>query len=224
MPAARDTTRPAKRATEDVRTRALRAATRLLAERGFDGTSLQDVADAVGVRKPSLLYHFPSKDALRAAVFDQMLAHWNEALPTILRAATSGEDRFDAVLGEMVRFFRADTDRATLLLREVLDRPKEMAAVMRRRMRPWIESVAAYIRRGQATGEVHADVDPEAYVVHVVTSLVSVVAVQRLLAPLPDARALRELVRMARAALFPTASAPPGATPAARTTSRRSRR
>ncbi len=207
------TPRTPRRPDEDVRTRTLRVATRLIAERGFEGTSLQDVATEVGVRKPSLLYHFASKEALREAVFAQMLGHWNEALPKILRAATSGEGRFDAVLGEMVRFFHEDPDRARLLLREVLDRPRAMAAVIRVQMRPWIESVGAYIRRGQQTGELHADVDPAAYVVNIITFLVSTIAVQRLLAPLPEAQAIREFVRMARAALFRPTVAPPARPP-----------
>jgi TetR/AcrR family transcriptional regulator len=197
MPLARS-----KRPDDDVRTRTLRVATRLIAARGFDGTSLQDVADEVGVRKPSLLYHFASKEALRVAVFAQILGHWNDALPTILRAATSGEDRFDAVIAEMVRFFHEDDDRAKLLLREVLDRPREMQAAVRSQMRPWIESVARYVRAGQDEGVVHADADPEAYVVNVITFLISTIAVQRLIAPLPEARAMAEMLRMARAALF----------------------
>jgi AcrR family transcriptional regulator len=187
---------------DDVRTRTLRAATRLIAERGFDGMSLQDVADEVGVRKPSLLHHFPSKDALRGAVFEQMLQHWNVALPKILRAATSGEDQFDGVLDELVRFFTDDPDRARLLLREVLDRPREMAGVVKQHMRPWIESVSGYIRKGQARGDLHPDTDPEAYVVHVTTFLIATVAVQRLMNALPLDRAVKELVRMARSSLF----------------------
>jgi AcrR family transcriptional regulator len=43
----------------------------LFARRGFAKTSVQDVADAVGLSKAGLLHHFPSKDALHAAV----LAH-----------------------------------------------------------------------------------------------------------------------------------------------------
>jgi AcrR family transcriptional regulator len=198
-----------KPAEEDVRTRTLRVATKLIAERGFDGTSLQDVADEVGVAKPSLLYHFPSKQALRSAVFEQMLGHWNVALPRILRAATSGEDQFEGVLGEMVRFFSEDRDRATLLLREVLDRPREMAGVIKRHMKPWLDSVAGYIKKGQAHGDLHDDVDAEAYVIHVTTFLISTIAVQRLLAPLPDAKSVRELVRIARASLFVPAAKKP---------------
>jgi len=194
---------PAKQSkVEDVRTRTLRVATRLLAERGFEGTSLQDVADEVGVRKPSLLHHFPSKDAIRAAVFEQMLQHWNVSLPRILRAATSGEDQFDSVLDELIRFFTDDPDRARLLLREVLDRPREMGALVRSQMRPWIESIAGYIRKGQERGALHPDADPEAYVVHVTTNLIATVATQRLLGALPLDRSVKELVRMARASLF----------------------
>ena len=54
---------------------------------GVDGTSLQVVADAVGIRKPSLLHHFPSKTALRDAVLDELLAHWKDDLPRAMAAA-----------------------------------------------------------------------------------------------------------------------------------------
>ena len=39
----------------DVRAKILTAATRLFAQKGVDGTSLQEISDAVGVRTPSLL-------------------------------------------------------------------------------------------------------------------------------------------------------------------------
>jgi AcrR family transcriptional regulator len=43
----------------------------LFARRGFEQTSVQAVADAVGLSKAGLLHHFPSKDALREAVLAQ---------------------------------------------------------------------------------------------------------------------------------------------------------
>ncbi len=43
----------------------------LFARRGYAKTSVQDVADAVGLSKAGLLHHYPSKDALHEAV----LAH-----------------------------------------------------------------------------------------------------------------------------------------------------
>src|ERR1700748_1482449 len=41
-------------------------ATRLFAERGFAGTSLQDIADALGITRPALYYYVKSKDELLA--------------------------------------------------------------------------------------------------------------------------------------------------------------
>jgi AcrR family transcriptional regulator len=43
----------------------------LFARRGFAKTSVQDIADAVGLSKAGLLHHFPSKDALHRAVLEQ---------------------------------------------------------------------------------------------------------------------------------------------------------
>lgn len=42
----------------------LKAATRLFAERGYEGVSIADVAAASGVAKPSVLYHFADKETL----------------------------------------------------------------------------------------------------------------------------------------------------------------
>ena len=53
------------------RERILDVAEALFAERGFDGTALRDVAQGVGIRTPSLYNHFPSKEALYAAVLER---------------------------------------------------------------------------------------------------------------------------------------------------------
>ncbi|MGY1802410.1 TetR/AcrR family transcriptional regulator [Blastococcus sp. SYSU D00922] len=49
----------------------LDSAAALFARRGFAKTSVQDLADAVGLSKAGLLHHFPSKDALHQAVLGQ---------------------------------------------------------------------------------------------------------------------------------------------------------
>ncbi|MDH3843701.1 MAG: TetR/AcrR family transcriptional regulator, partial [Myxococcales bacterium] len=114
----------------DVRAQILTHATRLFAEQGYDGTSVQEIADAVGIRKPSLLYHFNSKDELRENVISEMLAHWNAVLPSLLLRATR-EERFDATMEALSRFFIEDPDRARLMLRETLDRPEHMRALLK---------------------------------------------------------------------------------------------
>jgi len=194
----------------DVRTQILTHATRLFAEQGYDGTSVQEIANAVGIRKPSLLYHFKSKDELRENVISEMLAHWNAVLPSLLLRATR-EERFDATMEALSRFFIEDPDRARLMLRETLDRPEHMRALLKEFVRPWIELLGEQLERAKNQGMVRPDVDPEAYAIQVISMAVSGTAViDTLQTILPHdsergttrERHVRELIRVARSSLY----------------------
>ena len=203
-----------------VRDRILAAATRAFAAQGFDATPLQQIADDVGVTKQAVLHHFPSKDELRGAVLADVLLRWNDVVPRLLVAATAGDRRFDALTHELVGFFAADPDRARLLMREALDRPEPMRRLLSEHVRPWVDVVADTVRKGQRTGEIRADVDPEAYVLSVIQLAVNGVAVLDCLGVVlggaPAARMARfvaELLRVARASLFTDPSAATAAPP-----------
>lgn len=198
---------------KDVEKEILREATRLFAARGVEATSIQEVADAVGVKKQSLLYHYASKDVLHRAVLEALLSRWNETLPSLLRAAAR-EDRFDAILDETIGFFVEDPSRARLLLREALDRPDSMRALVVEFVSPWLAVLSENIKRAQEHGVIRADVDPESYVVMVIhlvlgnvatAGTVSAIAEKSRGTKVPD-RIVREIKRMARAALMADAS------------------
>ncbi len=194
----------------DVRTEILSQAARLFAERGYDGTSVQEIADAVGIRKPSLLYHFRSKDVLRQSVLAEMLAHWNAVLPGLLLKAST-EERFDATMQALTDFFLEDPDRARLFLRETLDRPEEMQALLGEFVRPWIQLLGGQLQRAKEQGLVQPGVDPQAYAVEVITMAVAGTAVVDtlgvILPPDPERGSTRkrhasELIRVARSSLY----------------------
>lgn len=189
------------------------AAMRFFARNGFDGTPLQVIADDVGITKQTLLYYYPSKEELRRAVLGQLIEHWRQTLPKLLEAVTNGERRFEALTGELLSFCRADPDRARLIMREMLDRPEDMRALLVEGLRPWLLLVAEYIRQGQVNGILHEDVDPESYVMHVIMIVVTAVAnldvLPRVLSEgrgrdgrSGEARYLAELLRLAHAGLF----------------------
>ena len=187
------------------------AATQLFASVGYEGASLQAIAERVGVTKQTLLYHYPSKEALRRAVLDHVFAHFRERLPQMLQAVTSGHGRFEALTRELVHFFEADPDRARLLLRELLDKPDDMRRLLAENLRPWILLIAQYVRQGQDTALIHADVDPEAYVLQVIILVLANVATRPVMhgvlgegAGQQEAydRQMRELFRLSRTALF----------------------
>lgn len=191
----------------DIPTRILDEANRLFALNGYDGTSLSAIAGCVGIRKPSLLYHFSSKDELRQAVLSRLLDHWNEVLPQILAVATSGDSRFEALVGEVIAFFTADPNRARLLYREMLDRPDELREQMGQFLHPWVKLLAEYIQKGQADGTVRPEVDAEAYILQTIQMIVGTVAVGDAFGGLLDdenaiERQLEEVARVARVGLF----------------------
>ncbi len=203
----------------EVRGRILEKAARLFASKGVEGTSLQEISDAVGVRKPSVLHHFPSKEALHAGVLRDVLARWMESVPRLLRAATRvpGGDgapevqRFDALLGETLVFFAEDPDRARLLLREALDRPAALKELLREHAAPWLGVVRDAFRRAQAAGTVRANLDPEAYlfaIVHLIVGTFAAGPVLHALLPAGERgmdRFTAELRRMARVSLVRSA-------------------
>jgi AcrR family transcriptional regulator len=197
----------------DVRTRILEAATRLFAAQGVDSTALQQIADVVKVAKPSLLYHFPSKEALHRSVLEHLLSRWNDVVPRLLRAVAR-QDRFDAILDATIDFFSADPDRARLLLREALDRPVEMRELLLTHVSPWLGVMTESIEKAQADGSMRPGADAAAYVLQaihlVIGTFTTGITLQPLLggnghkrrAPLVDPRLIRELKRIARIALI----------------------
>jgi AcrR family transcriptional regulator len=184
----------------------LEKATHLFAEHGFDGTTVQAIADAVGVTKAAVLHHFASKEELRSAVMESMLEHWQKLLPDLLLRASAGGDRFDAVFDALLGFFMEDADRARIALREAFDRPAEMRRLLHETVRAWIEAVAVYVDRGREWGACPPDIDPQAYVGLIMLFVISAASVRDVASGVIDgdvvARIAKETKRIAKASLF----------------------
>ena len=112
-----------RKADIDVATseRILSAAEQTFADAGFASARLEDIADAAGLRRPSLLYHYPSKDALYAAA----VARSFERLRAVLGSAIAGdgtfEERLDRLSGTYVRFLVENAGIARLVVRELMN-------------------------------------------------------------------------------------------------------
>jgi AcrR family transcriptional regulator len=89
-----------------------RTAARLFAERGYDATSVREIVEAAGVTKPTLYYHFGSKEGLAQALLTvpmtALSARLRECLNTTPDAVANLAAQFDAHF----EFIREDPDRA----------------------------------------------------------------------------------------------------------------
>src|ERR1700690_4547121 len=95
----------------------VKAARRLLGERGFAATTMDNVATAAHVAKGAVYHHFETKEALFEAVFDQVS---EDLVAEVERAARSENDALAAMAAGTQAYFAACATDATgqIILRD----------------------------------------------------------------------------------------------------------
>jgi len=105
-------------ATNDApRQRILDAALELMAEHGYEGMSLQQVADRVGLHKSSLFHHFRSKEELAAEVYRGLAERLLKRLEPLLSEDPPHFESLLVALEASVDHFAAEPASGRLLLR-----------------------------------------------------------------------------------------------------------
>ncbi|WP_433715253.1 TetR family transcriptional regulator [Nocardia sp. CA-084685] len=84
---------------DDSRARILRAALDLFAERGYHTVSVREIAERVGLTKTAVLYHFPSKSDIVAALVEPLLVDSEEVLEAAARGRDAQARRWAVVAG-----------------------------------------------------------------------------------------------------------------------------
>ena len=127
-------------------------------ERGYDATSMDELAVRLGITKSAIYHHVPSKvDLLRLALdraLDALFAVTEEPGATTGRAI----DRLEHVVRGSVHVLTAELAFVTLLLRVRGNSEVERAALQRRRQFDGI--VTDLVRAAEDEGDVRQDVDP----------------------------------------------------------------
>ena len=208
---------PAKRTvgradTDAIRKRARAAAVRLFSRFGFEGTSVQAIADEVGISKQALLYHFSSKEGLQEAALEEMVDTWRAVLPRFLTVLTRPGVPFEEAFSEIVDFFRAEPAYPRFLM-QVLLQPGAAGRGVVDNVAPWLQMAGDFIRRAQQDGLVDPSVDPEAWVMQ--TGILILASLSLIGEPpqgnVPDeSRLLREMARIAGSSLVGNRKAPSG--------------
>jgi TetR/AcrR family transcriptional regulator, cholesterol catabolism regulator len=135
-----------------------RAAARLFAERGFHGTSMGDLAEAVGVQKGSLYSLTGSKQQLLFETMREGARSFHAALDAVPEAAPAVE-RVRLALRGHLRVVAEQLDVATVFTREwryLEDGYRDEIVAERRR---YEESFRALFREGVEDGELRPDLD-----------------------------------------------------------------
>ena len=135
-----------------------RAAARLFAEKGYHGTSVGDLAEALGVQKGSLYSHIDSKADLLWEVAREGAAAFHAGLDGVAEDGPVVE-RIRAALRAHLRVVAEQLDAATVFIREwrYLEGERRETFVAERRR--YEERFRALFREGRERGELRTDLD-----------------------------------------------------------------
>nr|WP_276610586.1 TetR/AcrR family transcriptional regulator [Kineococcus siccus] len=152
---------------ENARNRAeiVQAALRVFAEKGFAGTTLETIAKLVGLTRPGVLHHFPSKDAL----FEAVIADQEEwARRRYLGDDAPVADDPLATLRSLVPFIGRDDDSRVrlqmvqMLQGEAVSGHPAAQRFARQRLSNVRRQVRARLHQAAEAGELRRDLDLDA--------------------------------------------------------------
>src|SRR5689334_24751220 len=89
---------------------------RLFAERGFEGTSVEEIAAQAGVSKPVVYEHYGGKEGLYAVVVDREVERLLARATAILGGANARE-KFEAAAVTLLRYIEDNADDNSVLVR-----------------------------------------------------------------------------------------------------------
>jgi AcrR family transcriptional regulator len=135
-----------------------RQAARLFAEKGYHGTSIGDLAEAMGVQKGSLYAHISSKQDLLYEAMAEGARSFHAGLDTI-RDGLPATEKIRLALRSHLRVVADQLDVATVFVQEWRylegERRDEIVAERRR----YEDRIRAFFREGRELGELRTDLD-----------------------------------------------------------------
>ena len=135
-----------------------REAARLFAEKGYHGASLSEIADALGVKAPSLYAHVDSKQEILYAIMLEGAEAFHGALDEVPEHGTVVE-RIRLALRAHLRVVAEQLDLATVFVREWRHLDGELREVILHERRRYEQRFRDLFREGRELGELRTDLD-----------------------------------------------------------------
>ena len=135
-------------------------ATRLFADRGFAGTSLQDIADATGLTRPALYHYFGSKEDLLSRLVSELTEGPADELGEIRRReGATATERLRAMALAVAWRQASQPARFRLLVRSEAELPEALSKVYDQGRRRVLKEFSSVIGEGVRLGQFRP-VDP----------------------------------------------------------------
>ncbi len=145
----------AREALVDSRQEILRTAARLFQQRGYDATSMNDVAAALKLSKGGLYHHFQSKDAILFEIMDHAMQITEERVLAPVRGIADPEARLRALIRLHIEVVLSPRDREiTVMLHENHPLPPALRKRINTRKKDYVhfvETLMADVQRSRCS-------------------------------------------------------------------------
>ena len=128
-----------RRRTSVRRQELIAAAARLFASRGYYAVTVDDIGEALGLSGPALYRHFPSKEALLVAVFDQVIENQRDQIRGVLADASDPPAALEAMVRLHVKFAVEQRENMAVWRQEFHHLPEADSWRLRRSQRLYVE-------------------------------------------------------------------------------------
>ena len=136
----------------------LRGAVKVFNERGYDGTSMEDLSRELGITKSAIYHHVTSKEELLRLAVNRALDGLFAVLADVSALDAPAMTRLEELARRSALLLVAELPFVTLLLRVRGNTKAERAALVRRR--EFDNAVASLVKQARDEGDLRADVDP----------------------------------------------------------------
>jgi AcrR family transcriptional regulator len=151
----------------DSRQEILRTAARLFQQRGYDATSMNDVAAALKLSKGGLYHHFQSKDEILFEIMDHAMEITQERVLAPVRGIADSQERLRALIRLHIEVVLSPRDREiTVMLHENHPLPPTLRKRINQRKKEYVHFVESLIaevqKEAQRSRNVKGAVSPRA--------------------------------------------------------------
>jgi len=151
-----------------------RGAAHVFAQKGFESTSVDEIAAHLGVAKGTIYYHFGGKRELLAATISDGLERLLADVERSIEKVDDPVDQLSRVLDVLLEYGRRHIDFMRLFFREVLASGREWLAETTQYQDRFAELIGSIITRGKAEGRIR-DIDTHTAIRYVLGALATVV-------------------------------------------------
>ena len=167
---------------EQTRKRIVEAAAPIFNQRGYEGSSLNDLMTATGLKKGGIYRHFSSKEELAGEAFDFTWEAVQKARLSHVDEKASGIEKLKQVIANFIDY-KSPVPGGCPILNTAID-ADDGNAILRMRvgkaLRGWLSRLQAIVEEAQERSEISRTVDPKAVATLIVASLEGALMISRI--------------------------------------------